>query len=88
MGDYVGAYLSVLRDVSHRENGWQDRGYAAISAVVRWLFPMPLASSEVVGRITAWVNDNEPAQQVRRLVDERLDDARRALNAQERSRLG
>ena len=88
MDGYVEAYLSTLGDISRRENGWQERGYAAISAVVRWLFPMPLASETVVERISSWVTENDPVQQVRRLVDERLDDARRALGAQERSRRG
>ncbi|HMR48284.1 MAG TPA: aminopeptidase N [Arachnia sp.] len=86
MGGYVDAYLGVLGDISGKENGWADRGYAAISAVVRWLFPAPLADEDVVNRIAGWVADNEPTQQVRRLVDERLDDARRALAAQGRSR--
>lgn len=86
MGAYVDAYLSVLGDISRRENGWEGRGYAAISAVVRWLFPAPLATAEVIAQIQQWVSENEPAQQVRRLVDERLDDSRRALGAQERSR--
>ncbi|MDF1487824.1 aminopeptidase N [Tessaracoccus caeni] len=86
MGDYVDAYLDVLGDISRRENGWEERGYAAIAAVVRFLYPAPLATSDVIEQIEAWISDNDPAQQVRRLLDERLDDSRRALRAQELSR--
>ena len=86
MGDYVDAYLDVLGDISRRENGWEERGYAAIAAVVRFLYPAPLATSDVIEQIEAWISENDPAQQVRRLLDERLDDSRRALRAQELSR--
>ena len=84
--DYTDQYLGLLWNVSNRHGSWEQRGYAAIAAAVRWLFPTPVATQEVVDRIQAWVEDNDPAQQVRRLVVEQLDDAKRALRAQETSR--
>ncbi len=79
-------YLQLLGDVSERRGSWEARGYAAIAAAVRWLFPAPVATEEVIDRIETWMRESSPAQQVERLVRERLDDARRALRAQEMSR--
>ena len=84
--DYTDRYLELLDAVSTRAGSWAERGYAAIAAAVKWLFPMPVATREVVERIQQWVRDNDPAQQVLRLVLEQLDDAERALRAQETSR--
>ncbi len=78
-------YLDLLGEISRKEGSWAERGYAAISAAVRWLFPSPQVTPELVDRIDGWVRDNEPSQQVRRIVTERLDDARRALRAQQKS---
>lgn len=83
--DYTDEYLRVLDEISHRQGSWAERGYAAVVAVVRWLFPAPLVSETLVGRVEGWMADSDPSQQVRRIVTERLDDARRALRAQQRS---
>ena len=72
--------------MSNRTGSWEKRGYAAIAAAVRWLFPTPVATQEVIDRIQQWVDEHQPAQQVLRLVLEQLDDARRALRAQETSK--
>ncbi len=83
---YPAAYLDLLGRISRREGVWESRGYAAIGTALRWLFPTPLVSDSLVGTYQAWLEDNEPSEQVRRSVTERLDEARRALRAQERSR--
>ncbi len=83
---YPAAYLDLLGRISRREGSWADRGYAAIGTALRWLFPQPLVDDALVVTIDAWLRDHEPSEQVRRTVTERLDEARRALRAQARSR--
>ncbi len=83
---YADEYLEMLGAISRREGQWAERGYAAIGTVLRWLFPDPLITDELVERFEAWLTDNEPTQQVQRSLSERLDEARRALLCQERSR--
>ncbi len=83
---YPAAYLDLLGRISRREGAWADRGYAAIGTALRWLFPQPLVTDTLVATIAEWLDSNSPSDQVRRAVTERLDEARRALQAQERSR--
>ncbi len=83
---YADEYLDMVGAISRREGLWGERGYAAIGTVLRWLFPDPLISTDLVERYEAWLRDNEPTQQVQRSISERLDEARRALLCQERSR--
>ncbi|MBB1509269.1 aminopeptidase N [Tessaracoccus sp. MC1756] len=83
---YPAAYLDLLGRISRREGTWADRGYATVGTALRWLFPTPLVTESLVATIQAWLDDNEPSEQVRRSVTERLDEARRSLKAQERSR--
>ena len=86
LAPYPAAYLDLLGRISRREGIWQSRGYAAIGTALRWLFPTPLVTDSLVATIASWLEDNEPSEQVRRTVTERLDEARRALRAQEASR--
>jgi aminopeptidase N len=83
---YPAAYLDLLGKISRREGVWAERGYAIIGTALRWLFPAPLVTDSLVATVSAWLADNEPSEQVRRAVTERLDEARRALRAQARSR--
>ena len=83
---YPAAYLDLLGRISRREGVWAERGYAIIGTALRWLFPAPLVTDSLVTTVSAWLADNEPSEQVRRAVTERLDEARRALRAQGRSR--
>ena len=83
---YPAAYLDLLGRISRREGIWESRGYAAIGTALRWLFPTPLITDSLVATVASWLEDNEPSEQVRRAVTERLDESRRALRAQERSR--
>ena len=83
---YPAAYLDLLGRISRREGAWADRGYAAIGTALRWLFPQPLVTDSLVTTIAEWLDSNSPSEQVHRAVTERLDEARRALQAQERSR--
>ncbi|MGO1385560.1 MAG: aminopeptidase N [Arachnia sp.] len=82
---YADEYLEMAGEISRREGPWSERGYAAIGTVLRWLFPDPLVSSDLVEYFEAWLEENEPTQQVTRSISERLDEARRALLCQERS---
>ncbi|MDO5736972.1 MAG: aminopeptidase N [Propionibacteriaceae bacterium] len=84
---YADAYLEMARDISAREGMWAERGYAAIGTVLRWLFPDPLISDELVERFDGWLTENSPTQQVLRSITERLDEARRALRCQASSRV-
>ncbi len=83
---YADKYREMAGAISRREGIWGERGYAAIGTVLRWLFPDPLISTELVDHYETWLKDNDPTQQVKRSVAERLDEARRALRCQERSR--
>ena len=84
---YAEKYLDVAGQISTREGIWAERGYAAIGTVLRWLFPDPLISDELVARFEDWLQEGDPSSQVRRSITERLDEARRALQCQERSRV-
>jgi len=86
LAPYVDAYARLAEAISKREDGWGTRGYAAIGAALRWLFPETLATAEVVERFRRYLAEGEPTEQVRRLVSERLDEAERNLRVQERSR--
>ena len=48
--------------------------------------PLAVGSTAPDFTVEAWLADNEPSEQVRRAVTERLDEAKRALRAQARSR--
>ncbi len=84
---YAEAYLEVAEGIATHDGIWAERGYAAIGTVLRWLFPDPLISSELVERYEYWLKDWQPGVQVERAITERLDEARRALHCQERSRV-
>ena len=84
---YADAYLDVAEGIATRDGIWAERGYAAIGTVLRWLFPDPLISTELVERFEGWLEDRNPGVQVQRAITERLDEARRALRCQERSRV-
>ena len=86
LAPYVDAYADLARQISARENGWGERGYAAIGTALRWLFPEPLVTPELVARFRGYLADSQPSEQVRRLLSERLDEAERNLRVQERSR--
>ena len=86
LAPYVDAYAKLAEAISKREEGWDTRGYAAIGAALRWLFPETLATADVVERFRRYLAEGEPADQVRRLLSERLDEAERNLRIQERSR--
>ncbi len=87
LAEYADRYLDVIGEISRREGVWAKRGYAVIANVLRWLFPDPLIDDQLVSRYATWLATAEPSEQVRRGVTERLDEARRALRAQERSRI-
>ncbi len=82
---YVDAYAELARQISAREGGWGERGYAAVGTALRWLFPEPLATADVVARFRGYLAEGQPSEQVRRLLSERLDEAERNLRVQERS---
>ncbi|MEO7588764.1 MAG: aminopeptidase N [Arachnia sp.] len=84
---YAEKYLDVAGSISRREGIWAERGYATMATVLRWLFPDPLISHDLVERYDAWLAETGPSPQVQRSVTERLDEARRALLCQERSRV-
>ena len=84
---YADAYLDVAEAIATQDGIWAERGYAAIGTVLRWLFPDPLISQDLVDRYENWLEDWDPGVQVRRSITERLDEARRALACQEHSKV-
>ncbi|PIE21430.1 MAG: aminopeptidase N [Arachnia propionica] len=83
--DYVDRYFECCEQISARQGGWESRGYAAIDAVTRGLFPAPLADEALIQRFEDWLASAEPSQQVQRVIREQLDEARRCLALQQRS---
>lgn len=81
---YVERYFDVVAGIARGD--WDSRGFAAIAAVLRWLFPETQLSSGLISRAENWLADNSHHEQVRRGVQERIDEGRRALRCQESSR--
>lgn len=85
LSGYLDRYLDLLTAISDKTGVWVERGTAAREAVLRLLFPQPLADQAFVDRLKAWLKEKERNEQVARGVQERIDEAQRALACQARS---
>ncbi|MVA77658.1 aminopeptidase N [Auraticoccus sp. F435] len=83
---WVDRYLDACADISAARGVWATKGLSLQNNVVEHLFPTPLADEQLVQRITAWMSERQLSEPVRRILSERLDDARRALRCQQRDR--
>jgi aminopeptidase N len=75
---YVEPYFDALVPV------WQSRTNEMASQIVEGLYPVQLASKELVERTQRWLDEADAEPALRRLVTEGRDTAARAVRAQER----
>ncbi len=80
---YLQRYLEVALAISAGTDGWAERSSAIKQHVLGLLFPRPLADRTALDQISAWLDGVELTDFVRRQLDERRDDAERALRCQE-----
>jgi aminopeptidase N len=80
---YVQRYLDVARAISDGSEGWAHRSSTLKQHVLGRMFPAPLADRTTLQLIGLWLQGAELSDAVRRQVDERRDDAERALRCQE-----
>ncbi len=73
-------YFAMLQDV------WSARSYNMAAAIIRGLYPAPLANAELAAASRAWLAGNDGPPALRRIVVEELSRVERALSAQERDR--
>ncbi|SDE67402.1 aminopeptidase N [Auraticoccus monumenti] len=76
---YVDRYLQAVEDISASRGVWASKGLPLQNNVLEHLFPMTVADEDLVQRVEAWMGERQLSDPVRRVVGERLDDARRAL---------
>ncbi|RCK69254.1 aminopeptidase N [Desertihabitans brevis] len=81
---FVDRYLQAVEDISAARGVWATKGLSLKNNVLEHLFPVPLADQALVERIERWIGERELTEPVRRVLAERLDDARRALRCQQR----
>jgi len=79
---YQERYLEVVRRISGAEGIWQRRGHAASQNVLVLLFPTPLADESFLSRVDALAAEPGLSDQVRRVLLEQSDNARRTLRCQ------
>jgi aminopeptidase N len=75
---YVEPYFDALVPV------WQSRTNEMASQIVEGLYPVQLASKELVERTQRWLESTDAEPALKRLVTEGRDTAARAVRAQER----
>ncbi|PPL14315.1 aminopeptidase N [Microterricola pindariensis] len=71
-------YFAMLQEV------WSTRSYNMAAAIIRGLYPAPLANAELVAASQAWLAAHDGPPALRRIVVEELSRVERALAAQER----
>ncbi|MGD8214433.1 aminopeptidase N [Aestuariimicrobium sp. Y1814] len=82
LAPYKERYLEVAEAISEGRDGWEQRGHAAVDAVLTLLFPVD-ADQAYVERVDQWLAEGERSDQVKRTVSERRDALARALRAQQ-----
>ncbi|HRA74747.1 MAG TPA: aminopeptidase N [Propionicimonas sp.] len=85
LAPYVRSYLDVAQAISDGRDGWESRSSAIRQHVLGLLFPRPLADRPTMRLMDLWLAGTPLSDSVRRQVDERRDDAERALRCQERA---
>ncbi len=79
---YAEAYLTAAADISANRGGWQGRGHALRSNVLRYLFPVPEDLQPFLVRLDAWLAEQDLSESVHRTITECRDNALRALRCQ------
>ncbi|GAA1392657.1 aminopeptidase N [Luteococcus peritonei] len=83
---YEERYLDVVRRISAAEGLWATRGHSASQNVLVLLFPTPLADEAFLGKVDELLAEPGLSDQVRRVLLEQQDNARRTLRCQAASR--
>lgn len=78
LAPYLERYLDVAETI------WEDKGVQRASTVLEAMFPMPLASPDVVDRLDAWLETSAANPAAKRYVREGRSDMARALAARAR----
>ncbi len=73
---YVEKYLEVA------ETLWEEKGTQRASTALEFLFPRPLASQELLDRVSAWLHDSSANPAAKRYVREGAADVERYLAGQ------
>ncbi len=83
LAPYVRSYLDVAEAISNGTDGWESRSSAIRQHVLGLLFPKPLADRAMLNLLDLWRHGTPLRDAVSRQIDERRDDAERALRCQE-----
>ena len=78
LAPYVEKYLEVA------ETLWEEKGTQRASTALEYLFPRPLASRELLDRVSAWLQDSPANPAAKRYVHEGAADVERYLAGQEK----
>ena len=84
--DVLAPYVDRYFDAAHTL--WEDKGTQRASTALEYLFPRALASTELLNRASAWLNDSSAAPSAKRYVHEGAADVERFLRAQEKDAAG
>ena len=73
---YVEKYLATA------ETMWEEKGTQRASTALEFLFPRPLASRELLDRVTSWLQESDANPAAKRYVHEGAADVERYLAGQ------
>lgn len=80
---FIQPYLDVAKAISDGTDGWADRSSTIKQHVLGRMFPRPLMDRATLQLFSLWVQGTPLSTYVLRQVNERRDDAERALRCQE-----
>ena len=79
---YVEGYFRAVEDMSALRGIWATKGDSLRKNVLRLLFPWPLDKQGLLDRLDPWLAEAPLSSSARRVIEERRDDAVRALRCQ------
>ena len=79
---YVERYFRAAEDISALRGVWATKGDSLRKNVLRFLFPWPLDKQGLLDRLDAWLAEAPLSSSARRAIEERRDNAVRALRCQ------
>ena len=88
LAPYVDRYFETAADISVLRGVWANKGLALRTNVLRDMFPWPRDLGAFLPRLDAWLAGADLAESVRRVIDERRDDAVRAVRCQQAATRG
>ena len=79
---YVERYFRAAEDISALRGGWATKADSLRKNVLRLLFPWSQDKQALLDRLNPWLAEASLSSSARRVVEERRDDAVRALRCQ------